>query len=92
MNPIVIWRIISGIAALLGIGGAAYGVDQNQKRKREQAAHRARLEQLESDLTNKEAQLGMLHALLGEKNEQVRNLAAEVARLRSEVAAARRSA
>ncbi|WP_110017206.1 hypothetical protein [Plasticicumulans acidivorans] len=80
----------SGIAALIGIisllfgtGGIAYGLDQRQKRKKEQAANRARLQQIEAELTLKELQLVSLRNLLGDKNEQVRILATEITRLRS---------
>lgn len=92
MNPLVIWRIVAAVGALLGIGGTAYGVDQHQKRKREQAANRARLQQIEAELASKEQQLASLQALLGDKNEQVRILAAEVARLRNAANEMRRSA
>jgi len=92
MNPLVIWRIVAAVGALLGIGGTAYGVDQHQKRKKEQAANRARLQQIEAELALKEQQLASLHALLGDKNEQVRVLAAEVARLRTAASELRRSA
>lgn len=92
MNPLVIWRIVAAIGALLGIGGAAYGVDQHQKRKQEQAANGARLREIEAELGRKEQQLASLQALLGEKNNQVRSLAAEVARLRIAANDLRRSA
>ncbi|MCC6664985.1 MAG: hypothetical protein IT375_14630 [Polyangiaceae bacterium] len=92
MNPLVIWRIVAAVGALLGIGGAAYGIDQHQKRKQEQAANRARLQQIEAELALKEQQLTSLHALLGDKNEQVRVLAAEVVRLRNAASELRRSA
>lgn len=86
MNPIVIWRIVAAIGVLLGIGGTAYGVDQHQKRKKEQAANRARLQQLEAELAAKEEDLASLQARLGDKNEQVLILAAEVAQLRTSAA------
>lgn len=92
MNPAVILRIAAAVLALLGIGGTAYGVDQHQKRKKEQAANRARLQQIEAELALKEQQLASLHALLGDKNEQVRALAAEVVRLRNAASELRRSA
>ncbi|MBK8997364.1 MAG: hypothetical protein IPM35_16670 [Myxococcales bacterium] len=85
-------RIAAAVLALLGIGGTAYGVDQHQKRKKEQAANRARLQQIEAELALKEQQLASLHALLGDKNEQVRALAAEVVRLRNAASELRRSA
>lgn len=83
MNPIVLWKIVAGVGALLGIGGTAYGLDQHKKRKTEQAAGRTRLQQLEAELVRKEQQLTELRSLLGNKNEQVRILAAEVERLRN---------
>ena len=92
MNPLVIWRIVAAVGTLLGIGGTAYGVDQHQKRKKEQSANRARLQQIEAELASKEKQLASLQALLGDKNEQVRILVAEVARLRNAAKEVRRSA
>lgn len=92
MNPIIVWRIVAAVGALLGIGGTAYGIDQHQKRKEEQAANRARLRQIERELAAKEEQLASLQALLGDKNEQVRILAVEVARLRNAANDLRRSA
>lgn len=92
MNPIVIWRIVAGVGALLGFSGIAYGLDQHKKRKSEQVASRARLLHLEAELAKKEQQLTALRTLLGNKNKQVRILAAEVAHLRSAVSAMRRSA
>lgn len=92
MNPLVILRIVAAIGTLLGIGGTAYGVDQHQKRKKEQAENRVRLQQIEAELASKEQQLATLRASLGEKNEQVRMLAAEIARLRNAANEMRRSA
>lgn len=92
MNPIIVWRIVAAVGALLGIGGTAYGIEQHQKRKEEQAANRARLRQIEAELAAKEEQLASLQALLGDKNEQVRILAVEVARLRDAANDLRRSA
>lgn len=92
MNPLVIWRIVAAVGALLGIGGFAYGVDQHQKRMKEQAVNRARLQQIEAELASKEQQLASLQALLRDKNKQVRILAAKVARLRDAANKMRRSA
>lgn len=92
MNPLMIWRIVAAVGALLGIGGTAYGVDQHKKRKKEQDENHVRLQQLEAELASKEQQLATLRTLLDEKNEQVRILAAEVARLRNTVNEMRRSA
>ena len=92
MNPIVLWRILALIGGLLGIGGMAYGINEHQKRKDEQAANRALLLQVEGALAAKEQELASLRARVGNKNEQVRILAAEVERLRSEANDARRAA
>jgi len=90
--PVLLWKILTAIGALIGIGGTAYGVDQHQKRKQEQEAFRARLQQLEQELVAKEGQLNMLRRRLGEKNAQVLALAEEVERLRGEMGAMKRSA
>lgn len=90
--PVLLWPILTVIGALFGIGGTAYGVDQHQKRKQEQAAFRARLQQLEEELVAKESQLNALRTRLGAKNAQVMALAQEVERLRSEMGVMKRSA
>jgi outer membrane murein-binding lipoprotein Lpp len=92
MNPIVLWRIVAGVSALVGISGTAYGFDQHMKRKAEQAASRVRLQRLEAEHARKEQQLAALRTLLGNKNEQVRILAAEVDRLRNAANEMRRAA
>ena len=70
------WKwIIGGILTLFGVGGTAYGYDQHQKRRMEQAEYRR-------ELARKEAQLRDLEKRLGSHHEQVRALAAEVERLR----------
>lgn len=80
------WKIVAGIiVGLIGVGGAAFGVDQQQKRKKEQASFRAQLQTLNARLSGKEAELAELCARLGEKNEQVRVLAEEVQHLRREI-------
>lgn len=85
MNPLVMWRILGVIGALLGIGGTTYGVDQHKKRKQEQTANRSRLRQIEAELASKEQLLASLESSLGEKNQQVHILTSEVVRLRNEV-------
>jgi capsule polysaccharide export protein KpsE/RkpR len=90
--PFFIWPLATAIFALLGIGGGASAFDQYQKRKQEQAAYRARLQQLEGELKTKEEQLAILRVNLGEKNNQVRTLSAEVINLRNALAAMRMSA
>ena len=70
------WKwIIGGILAIFGIGGAAYGYDQHEKRRREQEEYRR-------ELMRKESQLQEMEARLGRHHEQVKALAAEVERLR----------
>lgn len=86
-----IWLIITAISALFGIGGTAYGADQHQKRKEEQAAFRARLQELEKEINAQVIQL-TLRRRLGEKNAQVLALAKEVERLRSQMEKMRRAA
>lgn len=81
----VIWKILAGIGILVGVGGATFGADQQQKRKKEQAGHRDQLEKLKSQLATKEEELAKLRSRLGEKNEQVHRLAEEVERRRAEV-------
>lgn len=90
--PLLLWPILTAIGALLGMGGTAYGVDQHKKRKQEQAAFRARLQQLEKELEAMESQLNALRRRLGEKNAQVLALTNEVERLRGEMGEMKRSA
>lgn len=90
MNPLVIWRIVAGVGTLLGIGGTTYGIDQHQKRKREQAANSNYLRQIEVELASKEQLLASLQSSLGEKNQQVHILTAEIVRLRNEADKLRR--
>lgn len=81
----VIWKILAGIGILVGVGGAAFGADQQQKRNKEQAGHRDQLEKLKAQLATKEVDLAKLRSRLGEKNEQVHRLAEAVEKLRGEV-------
>ena len=82
MNPILVWRIVAAGGSLLAAAGVAYGVDQHEKREQEEAANRTRLQQLAEALAAKEEEFALLRSLLGDKNEQVRLLAAEVEILR----------
>lgn len=85
------WKIVAVIASgLVALATAIFGVDQHQKRQRDQARFRAELQRLDGRLSSKEAELADLSARLGKKNNQVRTLAAEVRQLRAEVAGARR--
>lgn len=92
MNPIVFWRIIAGVAALFGVGGAAYGYDQRKKRQQEQTRFRAEIAALEARIAGKELEYAALWTRLGEKNAQVRSLAHEIQNLRGELANLRRRA
>ena len=86
MIGIIIVGVMSTVASAL------YGVFQHTKRKQEQAAYRKALHRLEAQLTSKEAELASLRKRFGEKNDQVRDLAHKVEKLRAELAARRRSA
>jgi chromosome segregation ATPase len=92
MNGRVIAYIIGAIGTLFGIGGAAYGADQHTKRKAEEQAFRARLQQLQTQLAGKEDEFAQFFARFGEKNDQVRSLAVEVTNLRATIEAMRKSA
>jgi capsule polysaccharide export protein KpsE/RkpR len=76
----------------VGIGGVAYGVDQKNKREQERENFRSQLDRLEKDLSAKESELAQLRSRLGEKNDQVRTLAAEIERLRQNIASMRKAA
>lgn len=100
MNLINIWRLATtvpgggliGTAGLAsGVAGLAYGVNQNRERCREQRWYHSRLAQIEAELASKEQKFASLDARMGDKNEQVRILAAENTRLRQEAALTRRS-
>jgi chromosome segregation ATPase len=92
MNPLVFWKVIAAVGTLLGIGGAGHGYDQHNKRKKEQAQFRQEIGRLEKAIGEKERPLESLKDRLGSKNDLVRILAAEVKKLRSELADVRRRA
>ena len=71
------------IACFFAGAFGAHAQDQHEKRKSEQAAHRAELQKLQAALARNETELAAVRSRLGEKNEQVRILAAEVLRLRA---------
>jgi peptidoglycan hydrolase CwlO-like protein len=89
---IAIPYIIGAVGTLLCIGGAAYGVDQHVKRKKEQEMFRAELARMKKHMDEKEADLAKLRKRFGEKCDQVRKMAAEIERLREEIAAMERKA
>lgn len=74
------------IAALFGFGGILYGAGQHDQRIREQRKFRATLEQLQTKLFLNEIELAGLSALLGKKNSQVVQLAAQIEQLRALIA------
>ena len=86
MNPVIFWRIIAGIASLIGVGGAAYGYDQHDKRKKEQARSRQAITRLKVKIGRKEAQFAKLRPRLGSKNAQIRALADEIGGLQAQLA------
>ncbi|MBU1409958.1 hypothetical protein KKC22_00445 [Myxococcota bacterium] len=71
------------------VAGWICAADQSEKRSKEQQGFRDTLSELERQLAEKEAALATLRVLFGEKNEQVRILAAEIQRLRTEITAER---
>lgn len=91
MNPAIVWRLAAAVGGLLGVAGTAFGVDQHAKRKQEQSSNRARLREIEEGLSAKEDELASLRSTLGEKNDQVRILAAEIEMLREQASALRGS-
>ena len=56
------------IGAFIGLGGAAYGFDQSNKRANEQSRFNSCLQETRAKLAEKEAGLVQLTARLGEKN------------------------
>lgn len=89
---IAIPYIIGAVGTLLGIGGAAYGVDQHLKRQKEQEMFRAELARMRKRMDEREAELARLRKRLGDKCDQVRKMAAEIESLREEIAAMERKA
>lgn len=92
MKPVLIRRLTMAAFGLFGVSGAAYGCDQHLKRRKEQAASRRHFEEVEKGLKSKEGELEVLRSALGDKNDQVRLLVAEVEMLREQAAALRGSA
>jgi uncharacterized protein involved in exopolysaccharide biosynthesis len=80
------WTIFGIIGGLFGIGGVAYAADQRSKRVAEQSFNRATIAALRGRIAEMESRLACLSALLGDKNRQVRELAAEIGALRRELA------
>ena len=91
MKPVHIRWLTRAAVGLLGVSGAAYGSDQHIKRRKEQVANRERLQEIEKGLSAKEGELQALRSALGDKNDQVQLLAAEIEMLREQAAALRGS-
>lgn len=89
---IAIPYIIGAVGTLLGIGGAAYGVDQHMKRQKEQQTFRTELARMKKRMDEMEAELAKLRRRFGDNCDQVRRMAAEIERLREEIAAMERRA
>jgi capsule polysaccharide export protein KpsE/RkpR len=84
MKPVHIRWLTRAALGLLGASGAAYGCDQHVKRRKEQETFRQRLREIERLLSVKEDELEALRCALGDKNDQVQLLAAEVEMLREQ--------
>ena len=89
MNPFV---IIAVVGSLVGVGGVAFGVDQQDKRIAEQEHFRRKIRRLEKLVAIREQEYDTLVFRLGRKNSQVRKLYGKIKRLRAELAEARRAA
>ena len=83
--PLIPW-IIAGIASLVAGAAIADDVDQRNKRAKEQQLFRAEMARLSAKIAELEKVHAALSANLGEKNQQVRVMAAEILRLRAELA------
>ena len=86
MNPTTV------IAALLALAGAAYGYDQRQKREQEKERSNEAIEQLSRKVREKQQQLDRLVLRLGKQHWQVQEMAAEIQKLRQQLAKARDAA
>lgn len=73
---------LAGLFLGLFVGGI-FVLDQHNKRQKEQEFNRQSLNALRLELDQKAVQLEELKARLDPKNEQIRQLAAEVMRLRN---------
>lgn len=77
--------VVAGIMGLIALACGADAQDERAKRRAEEERFRNELARLSEQLASKEQQLEMLRVILGEKNHQVRILAAEVEALRAEL-------
>jgi hypothetical protein len=85
----ILLRVIGG---LLFLGAVGYGVDQRQKRKREQAANRARLRRDEARLAGMEQDLRWLRERLRVGDRRLREAYAEIVELRASISQRSRAA
>jgi uncharacterized protein HemX len=67
--------VIGGILLAVGVGGVAYGIDQNNKLEQAQEHYR-------SEMARKREQLRDLEQRFGRQSKQFKALAKEVKRLR----------
>ena len=86
MNPILFWRLITGLVSIIAAGATWFGQDQNSKRKLEQKKNRSEIDDLEQKLIKAEALLDQLEPKLGKSHVQIRALAAEINRLNTIIA------
>jgi capsule polysaccharide export protein KpsE/RkpR len=91
MKVVHIRWLTRAAAGLLGASCVAYGCDQHVKRRKEQETYRERLGEIEKLLTAKEDELKALRSALGDKNDQVQLLVAEIEMLREQAAVLRGS-
>ncbi|KAA1426886.1 hypothetical protein [Nocardioides antri] len=85
-------RLLVAVSGLVGVACAAYGADQQAKRRQDQVQCRASLQQVDMDLRSKEEELASLGSRLDEKNDQILILVAEIERLHEELAVREASA
>ena len=84
--PIFIPFIACGLLLSGVIAACADSSDQRTKRENEEAQFRAHMQALAVRIAELEAMYRALNQLLGEKNQQVVTLAAEIVRLRAQLA------
>lgn len=84
--------ILAGAVTLVAVGAAAWAADESGEREKEHDRYQSVIADLERKLGNTEREYRQLRKRLGEKNQQVRELASEVRRLRQDLTAARQRA
>lgn len=84
--------IVAGAATLITAGTALWAWDEANEREQEQDRYRSEIADLEGRLDETEREYRFLRDRLGQRNQQVRDLASQVQRLRRELTAARQRA